>query len=73
MLEIKSLIGYFDLDPNRVAALTLDIFQEQWDNRAYLQLLPLFSDTAVSAALAFTYINYQARAHLCGSKSSGIL
>ncbi len=59
MLEITSLIGYFDLDPNRVAALVLDIFQDQWDNEAYLHLLPLFSQQAVSASLAFIYAHYQ--------------
>lgn len=58
-MEIRSLIGFFDLDPNRVAALTLDIFQDQWDNAAYLQLLPLFSVKAVSASLAFVYAHYK--------------
>lgn len=59
MLEITSLIGYFDLDPNRVAALVLDVFQDQWDNEAYLCLLPLFSQQAVTASLAFIYAHYQ--------------
>ena len=59
MLEITSLIGYFDLDPNRVAALVLDIFQDQWDHEAYLRLLPLFSQQAVTASLAFIYAHYQ--------------
>ena len=58
-MEIRSLIGYFDLDPNRVAALVLDVFQDQWDNLAYLQLLPLFSAQAVSASLAFIYAFYK--------------
>ncbi|KAL0019528.1 hypothetical protein WJX77_005771 [Trebouxia sp. C0004] len=64
MLEITSLIGYFDLDPNRVAALVLDIFQDQWDNKAYLHLLPLFSQQAVSASLAFIYAHYQAEGEM---------
>lgn len=59
LMEIRSLIGYFDLDPNRVAALVLDVFQDQWDNLAYLQLLPLFSAQAVSASLAFIYAFYK--------------
>lgn len=63
ILEIKSLIGYFHLDPNKVAALLLDIWQDQWANEAYLCLLPLFSTQAISASLAFTFINYQVRCH----------
>ncbi len=59
MLEIRSLIGYFDLDPNRVAALVLDIFQDQWDNEAYLQLLPLFSHQAIRASLSFIFAHYK--------------
>ena len=65
MLEIKSLIGYFDLDPNRVASLVLDIFQDQWDNEAYPQLLPLFSQEAVSASLAFVFAHYKVQPCLC--------
>ncbi|DBB02120.1 TPA: hypothetical protein ACH3X3_011159 [Trebouxia sp. C0006] len=64
MLEITSLIGYFDLDPNRVAALVLDIFQDQWNNEAYLLLLPLFSQQAVTASLAFIYAHYQAEGEM---------
>lgn len=61
ILEIKSLIGYFDLEPNKVAALFLGIWQDQWDNDAYLRLLPLFSTQAISASLAFIFITYQVR------------
>ena len=58
-MEIRSLIGYFDLDPNRVAALVLDVFQFQWDNLAYLQLLPLFSPKAIYASLGFIMDGYK--------------
>lgn len=68
MLEITSLIGYFDLDPNRVAALVLDIFQDQWDNGAYLRLLPLFSQQAVTASLAFIYAHYQVALAMTGTE-----
>ena len=64
ILEIKSLIGYFDLEPNKVAALFLGIWQDQWDNGAYLRLLPLFSNQAISASLAFIFITYQVRHHV---------
>ena len=69
ILEIKSLIGYFDLDPNKVAALLLDIWQDQWENDAYLRLLPLFSAQAISASLAFIFISYQVRYHTAAGVS----
>ena len=69
ILEIKSLIGYFDLDPNKVAALFLDIWQDQWENEAYLRLLPLFSTQAISSSLAFIFISYQ----VCLNATTGIL
>lgn len=62
-MEIRSLIGYFDLDPNRVAALVLDVFQAQWDNLAYLQLLPLFSSTAIYSSLGFIFDGYKVLLH----------
>ncbi len=72
MLEITSLIGYFDLDPNRVAALVLDIFQDQWNNEAYLLLLPLFSQQAVTASLAFIYAHYQVSLTSFGTEPLGM-
>lgn len=68
ILEIKSLIGYFDLEPNKVAALFLGIWQDQWENEAYLCLLPLFSTQAISASLAFIFITYQ----VCHRVAGGI-
>lgn len=44
-----------------MAALFLGIWQDQWDNEAYLRLLPLFSTQAISASLAFIFIIYQVR------------
>lgn len=58
-MEIRSLIGYFDLDPNRVAALVLDVFQAQWENLAYLALFPLFSPTAIYSSLGFIFDGYK--------------
>lgn len=68
VLEIKSLIGYFDLDPNKVAALFLDIWEDQWENEAYRHLLPLFSAQAIIASLAFIFISYQ----VCYSGLAGV-
>lgn len=58
-----------------MAALLLDIWQDQWQNQAYLCLLPLFSAQAISASLAFIFISYQVCYHVaadvvCGARTS---
>lgn len=40
---LQSLIGYFQLDPNRVLDAIMEGFETQPDNGAYLQLLPHFA------------------------------
>ncbi|KAG8043213.1 hypothetical protein GUJ93_ZPchr0115g2739 [Zizania palustris] len=39
---IKSLIGHFDLDPNRVFGIVLECFELYPDNTIFYQLIPLF-------------------------------
>ncbi|CAN1296054.1 THO complex subunit 2 [Linum perenne] len=39
---IKSLIGHFDLDPNRVFDVVLECFELQPDSRVFLELIPIF-------------------------------
>jgi THO complex subunit 2 len=54
--EIKSLIGYFDLDPNRTCSLVLDAFTVQPRNDSFLELITkLFSADAVSQLLGFHF------------------
>ncbi len=60
--ELYSLIGFFDLDPNRVLDLVLHAFEQQPDNLAYLELLPLFSSDACAHILGFKFQNYQVSA-----------
>jgi THO complex subunit 2 len=42
LTELKSLIGYFDLDPNRVSSLILDAFAAQPHNIAFISLIKGF-------------------------------
>lgn len=53
--ELKALIGYFDLDPNRVCSLVLDAFATQPWNNAFLRLLPAFSSEALAQLLGFHF------------------
>ncbi|MCH99234.1 THO complex subunit 2-like, partial [Trifolium medium] len=39
---IKSLIGHFDLDPNRVFDIVLECFELQPDNDVFIELIPIF-------------------------------
>ena len=42
LTEIKSLIGYFDLDPNRVSGIILDVFAARPENEAFVDLIKAF-------------------------------
>lgn len=53
--EIKALIGYFDLDPNRVCSLILDSFTVQPHNDTYIQLLTSVNTNALSQLLGFHF------------------
>eukprot|EP00242_Pyramimonas_sp_CCMP2087_P000427 CAMPEP_0198227194 /NCGR_PEP_ID=MMETSP1445-20131203/108291_1 /TAXON_ID=36898 /ORGANISM="Pyramimonas sp., Strain CCMP2087" /LENGTH=151 /DNA_ID=CAMNT_0043907187 /DNA_START=3 /DNA_END=455 /DNA_ORIENTATION=+ len=56
---IQSLIGFFDLDPNRVFDLYLDCFESQLTNTAFLKLMPLFSALSIAHILGFKFQHYQ--------------
>lgn len=56
---IKSLIGHFDLDPNRVFDVVLDSFELQPKNLAFLDLIPLFPKAHASHILGFKFQYYQ--------------
>ena len=54
--EVKALIGFFDLDPNRVYDLVLDAWAAQPGNDAYFGVVqPLFSPEAQSQMLGFKF------------------
>ncbi len=55
MLEVKALIGYFDLDPNRAIALALQAFAAQPDNTSYVPIFRLFVPDSVGQTLGFLF------------------
>ncbi len=59
--EITALVGFFDLDPNRVLDLVLEAFERQPDNTAYLKLIPYFNQEAVVHLLGFKFQQCQVR------------
>lgn len=56
---IKSLIGHFDLDPNRVFDIVLECFELQPENSIFLELIPLFPKTHTTHILGFKFQFYQ--------------
>ncbi|KAJ9135684.1 hypothetical protein P3X46_032837 [Hevea brasiliensis] len=56
---LKSLIGHFDLDPNRVFDIVLDCFELQPDNTIFLELIPIFPKSHASQILGFKFQYYQ--------------
>ncbi|KAL4575579.1 hypothetical protein LXL04_022427 [Taraxacum kok-saghyz] len=56
---IKSLIGHFNLDPNRVFDIVLECFELQPDNEVFLNLIPIFPKSNASQILGFKFQYYQ--------------
>lgn len=56
---IKSLIGHFDLDPNRVFDIVLECYELQPDNGVFLELIPIFPKSHASQILGFKFQYYQ--------------
>ncbi|KAL8265927.1 hypothetical protein R6Q59_003271 [Mikania micrantha] len=56
---IKSLIGHFNLDPNRVFDIVLECFELQPDNNVFLNLIPIFPKSNASQILGFKFQYYQ--------------
>ncbi|KAG7016699.1 THO complex subunit 2 [Cucurbita argyrosperma subsp. argyrosperma] len=56
---IKSLIGHFDLDPNRVFDIVLECFELQPENSVFVELIPIFPKYHASQILGFKFQYYQ--------------
>nr|CAB3479237.1 unnamed protein product [Digitaria exilis] len=56
---IKSLIGHFDLDPNRVFDIVLECFEVYPDSNIFHQLIPLFPKSHAAQILGFKFQYYQ--------------
>ena len=57
--NVKSLIGYFSLDPIRVLDLALDAFEADVHNLAYLKLIRLFKPSALPQIVGFKFQNFR--------------
>ena len=53
--EVKALIGFFDLDPNRVYDVVLDAFECAPRNAALLALAEMFAPEARTQILGFKF------------------
>ncbi|ONK75341.1 uncharacterized protein A4U43_C03F15830 [Asparagus officinalis] len=56
---IKSLIGHFDLDPNRVFDIVLECFELYPDNNIFYNLIPIFPKSHAAQILGFKFQYYQ--------------
>ncbi|XP_074582550.1 THO complex subunit 2 [Curcuma longa] len=56
---IKSLIGHFDLDPNRVFDIVLECFELYPDNHTFYDLIPIFPKSHAAQILGFKFQYYQ--------------
>ncbi|KAH9619795.1 hypothetical protein KSS87_016191, partial [Heliosperma pusillum] len=54
-----SLIGHFDLDPNRVFDIVLECFEMQPHINLFLDLIPIFSKSHASQILGFKFQYHQ--------------
>jgi cell division protein FtsB len=57
--KILCLIGFFDLDPNRVLDIVLSAFQCDPYNINFLEILKLFNRSAVPQILGFKFLNFE--------------
>lgn len=53
--ELRALIGYFDLDPIRLADIVLDAFAADPKNLAFLELMQLFPQGSLPHILGFKF------------------
>lgn len=57
--DMFALIGYFDLDPNRVCDLVLDVYEENIENDCFVKLLQSFKAASLSHLLGFKFQYHQ--------------
>lgn len=53
LAEMKSVIGYFDLDPNRVCSLIIDAYTSYPENSTFMELLKGFGNSRLVEMLGF--------------------
>jgi len=66
--KIFSLIGFFDLDPNRVLDITLSAFETDCNNLCFLEILKLLNLNALPHVLGFKLSNMYQNINLQNQK-----
>jgi THO complex subunit 2 len=56
--NVFALIGYFDLDPNRVLDMVLEVMEHQLWNASFLVLLKKFRRSSIAHILGFKFVHY---------------
>ena len=56
--NVLSIMGSFDLDPNRTLDVILDIFEEQTWNLSFLKILQLFKRSHIAHTIGFKFLFY---------------
>jgi hypothetical protein len=59
--EVFSIIGHFDLDPNRVLDIILDVFEEQISNSFFVALLKQFKVANIVHILGNKFVSYHVK------------
>lgn len=70
--QMLSIIGHFELDPNRVLDLLLDLFEHDSQNLCYIELLRQFRLANVTHVLGNKFLAYHVddKVHFAGTPSS---
>jgi hypothetical protein len=53
--SIQSLVGYFDLDPNRVLDLVLEAYEHNQENASYLRIIACFPRASLAHLTGFKF------------------
>ncbi len=66
--KVFSLIGFFDLDPNRVLDIALSAFETDCDNLCFLEIIKLLNLNALPHVLGFKLANLYVNANAVNQK-----
>lgn len=61
--RVMALIGFFDLDPNRVFDIILDSYEENVDNDFFLKLIRIFNSKYLPHILGFKFQFYSQKVY----------
>jgi hypothetical protein len=70
--QVLSLIGRFELDPNRAMDVILDAFEQQIWNLSFITLLRNFSKSSIPHILGFKYTFYHSNNSIDANAEGGV-